>query len=195
VPRVQGFPGRRPVLPQPRKQAPPWSLAVHARARPPLALNTPSTPRARILRRESICFPQAHLQAGDDSILGVRRAGRYAPPWKSTDLTRLPPQAGPASAGWLRSMRPARANTDSSALTRRPALPSRHPIPGRYYDLCWTSARSPRTFAVRARRRGADTTAPTDTPGRSPRIRTTNFPLRPPRLPDDPVDGDGALPS
>ena len=28
-------------------------------------------------------------------------------------------------------------------------------------------------------------------PGRSPRIRTTNFPLRPPRLPDDPVDGDG----
>jgi hypothetical protein len=28
-------------------------------------------------------------------------------------------------------------------------------------------------------------------PGRPPRIRTTNFPLRPPRLPDDPVDGDG----
>src|SRR5262249_4051291 len=28
-------------------------------------------------------------------------------------------------------------------------------------------------------------------PGRSPRIRTINFPLRPPRLRDDPVDGDG----
>jgi len=44
-------------------------------------------------------------------------------------------------------------------------------------------------LAVRAV--GAATPQHNRHPGRPPRIRTTNFPLRPPRLRDDPVDGDG----
>ena len=101
---------------------------------------------------------------------------------------RLLPAAGPQYAGWLRSMRPAQANrllrlTPTFGPSRlmsvpppvlRPLLTSAWPAPT---SRCGPSARRQRQHNRH--------------PGRPPRIRTINFSLRPPRLPDDPVDGDG----
>ena len=73
-------------------------------------------------------------------------------------------------------------------LTRRSALPG--PIRSRpVLRPLLASARSPRTSRCgpSARRQRQHNRHP----GRSPRIRTTNFPLRPPRLRCDLVDGDG----
>ena len=102
--RVQGLPDLRPVLAQPRDKLF-RGHAVHTR-RAPVGPDTPQRP-AQILRREQP-LPQRNLQAGDDSILGARRpaatlscgAQRNSP---------SPPGSWPASAGWLRSPRPARA--------------------------------------------------------------------------------------
>jgi hypothetical protein len=55
-----------------------------------------------------------------------------------------------------------------------------------------TSAQSTRHLAMRAV--GAAQRQHNRHPGRPPRIRTINFPLRPPRLRCDPVDGDGLRP-
>ena len=97
-------------------------------------------------------------------------------------------RSGPASAGWLRSMRPARATPiPPSHLTFGPSRLMSVPPP--VLRPLLTSARSARTLRSRpsARRQRQHNRHP----GRSPRIRTTNFPLRPPRLRDDPVGGDG----
>jgi hypothetical protein len=105
--RVQGLAGRCPVLAQPRDKL----LRGHA-VRTKGAAVGPDTPRrpAQILRREHL-LPQRDLQAGDDSLPGARRpaatlscaARRNSP---------SPPGSRPASAGWLRSPRPARATPD-----------------------------------------------------------------------------------
>ena len=117
--RVQGLADRRPVLPQPRDKLL-RGHAVHTR-RAAVGPDTPQRP-AQILRREQP-LPQAHLQAGDDSILGARRpaatlscgAQRNSP---------SPPGSWPASAGWLRSPRPARATPiPPSHLTFGPSRP------------------------------------------------------------------------
>ena len=117
--RVQGLADRRPVLPQPRNKLL-RGHAVHTR-RAAIGPDTPQRP-AQILRREHP-LPHAHLQAGDDSILGVRRpaatlscgAQRNSP---------SPPGSWPASAGWLRSPRPARATPiPPSHLTFGPSRP------------------------------------------------------------------------
>ncbi len=128
--RVQGLPDCRPVLAQPRAKLP-RGHAIHT-GRTPIGLHTLQRP-AQILRREQP-LPQGHLQAGDDSILGARLpaatlscgAQRNSP---------SPPGNWPASAGWLRSTRPARAAPiPPSHSTFGPSRPISDP--GRYYDLC-----------------------------------------------------------
>ncbi len=181
--RVQSLAGRRPVLAQPRDKLL-RGHAVHTR-RAAVGPDTPQRP-AQILRREQP-LPQAHLQAGDDSLLGARRpaatlscgAQRNSP---------SPPGSWPASAGWLRSPRPARATPiPPSHLTFGPSRPITRSLAGTTTsaDFCPVSPH----LTVRAA--GAATPQHNRHPGRSPRIRTINFPLRPPRLRDDPVDGDG----
>jgi hypothetical protein len=117
--RVQGLADLRPVLAQPRNKLL-RGHAVHTR-RARIGPDTPQRP-AQILRREQP-LPQAHLQTGDDSIPGARRpaatlscgAQRNSP---------SPPGSWPASAGWLRSPRPARATPiPPSHLTFGPSRP------------------------------------------------------------------------
>jgi hypothetical protein len=170
------------VLPQPRDKLL-RGHAVHT-GRAPVSPDTPHRP-AQILRREHL-LPQAHLQARDDSIPGTRRpaatlscgAQRNSP---------SPPGSWPASAGWLRSTRPARAPPiPPPHSTSGPFRP--HPTPAGTTTSAGLCPVSPH-LTVRAA--GAATPQHTRHPGRFPRIRTTNVPLRPPRLRDDPVDGDG----
>ena len=180
--RVQGFPGRRPVLPQPRNKLL-RGHAVHT-GRAAVGPDTPQRP-AQILRREHL-LPQAHLQAGDDSILGMRGP--------AATLRHGSQRTSPSSSAAGPRPRDGCDQCDQHEqhrflrLTRRSALPSRHPIPAgttTSADFCPVSPH----LAVRAV--GAATPQHNRHPGRPPRIRTTNFPLRPPRLRDDPVDGDG----
>jgi hypothetical protein len=170
------------VLPQPRHKLL-RGHAVHT-GRAPVSPDTPHRP-AQILRREHL-LPQAHPQARDDSIPGTRRpaatlscgAHRNSP---------SPPGSWPASAGWLRSTRPARAPPiPPPHSTSGPFRP--HPTPAGTTTSAGLCPVSPH-LTVRAA--GAATPQHTRHPGRFPRIRTTNVPLRPPRLRDDPVDGDG----
>jgi len=102
--RVQGFPDGRPVLPQPRHKLL-RGHAVHTR-RARISPDTPQRP-AQILRREHL-LPQRDLQAGDDSILGARRPAATLSCGTQRN-SPSPPGNWPASAGWLRSPRPARA--------------------------------------------------------------------------------------
>ena len=99
-----------------------------------------------------------------------------------------PPGSWPASRGWLRSLRPARATPiPPPHSTFGPSRPLTRSLAGTTTsaDFCPVSPH------VTMRAAGAATPQHNQHPGRSPRIRTINFPLRPPRLRDDPVDGDG----
>jgi hypothetical protein len=181
--RVQGRPDRHPVLPQPRNKLL-RGHAVHT-GRAPVSPDTPQRP-AQILRREHL-LPQRDLRPGITA--SPECAGR---PLRSTaelnGTHRLLPAAGPRTAGWLRSMRPARATP----------IPPLHPgvrsFPADVRSPAGTTTSAdfcPVSPRLTARAVGAATPQHNRHPGRSPRIRTTNFPLRPPRLRDDPVDGDG----
>jgi hypothetical protein len=80
------------------------------------------------------------------------------------------------------------STTDSSAILDVRSFPATTAIPAgttTSADFCPVNAH----LAMRAV--GAAPPQHNRHPGRPPRIRTTNFPLRPPRLRDDPVDGDG----
>jgi hypothetical protein len=97
---------------------------------------------------------------------------------------RLLPAAGPRNAGWLRSLRPARATPtppphSTLGPSRLMSVPSPvlRPLPGQ----------PPPHDANRWR--GATTAQPA--PGQISPDKNDQFPLRPPRLRDDPVDGDG----
>ena len=154
-------PGPRPSAPAATAPVPPWSCRPHRARR--ISPDTPQRP-AQILRREHL-LPQAHLQAGDDSILGARRpaatlscgAQRNSP---------SPPGSWPASAGWLRSLRPARATP----------TPPPHPVfgPSRLMSVpspvlrpLLTSARSAPTLRCGplARRNDSTTSTRPDLPG------------------------------
>jgi hypothetical protein len=117
--RVQGLADGRPVLAQPRDQLL-RGRAVRARR----AAAGPDTPRrpAQILRREQP-LPQRNLQAGDDSIPGARRPAATLSCGTQRN-SPSPPGSRPASAGWLRSPRPARATPiPPSHLTSGPSRP------------------------------------------------------------------------
>src|SRR6516225_648921 len=80
------------------------------------------------------------------------------------------------------------SNTDSSVSPDVRPFPAPHLIPAgtrTSADFCLVSSR------LTAAAVGAATSQHNRHPGRPPRIRTTTFPLRPPRLPDDPLDGGG----
>jgi hypothetical protein len=180
--RVQSLPDRRPVQPQPRAKLP-RGHAIHT-GRTPIGLHTPQRP-AQILPREHP-LPQGHLQAGDDSLPGVRRPAATLR-WGAQRTSPPAPQRARVR-GMAAITATSTSNTDSSVsldVRSFPATIRSRPV----LRPLLTSARSARTFrcgppARRQRRRNRH-------PGRPPRIRTTNFPLRPPRLRDDPVDGDG----
>jgi hypothetical protein len=119
-------------------------------------------------------------------------SGRAGRPLRSAAVLngthRLLPATGPHNAGWLRSPRPARATPiPPPHLTFGPSRPITRSPGGTTTsaDFCPVSP----YLAVQAV--GAATPQHNRHPGRSPRIRTTNFPLRPPRLRDDPVGDDG----
>ena len=117
--RVQRLADLCPVLAQPRHKL----LRGHAvrtrRAR--VGPDTPQRP-AQILRREHP-LPQGNLQAGDDSILGARRPAATLSCGTQRN-SPSPPGNWPASAGWLRSPRPARATPiPPSHLTFGPSRP------------------------------------------------------------------------
>jgi hypothetical protein len=80
------------------------------------------------------------------------------------------------------------SNTDSSV------SPDVRPFPAPYLIPAGTTTSAdfcPVHPHLTARAVGAATRQHNRHPGRSPRIRTTTFPLRPPRLRDDPVGDDG----
>src|SRR5262249_3164384 len=102
--RVQALASPRPVLTQPRNKRP-RGHAVHT-SRSRTGPDTPQRP-AQILRREHP-LPQAFLQARDDGILDVRRPAATLS-CGAQQNSPSPSRRWPASAGWLRSPRPARA--------------------------------------------------------------------------------------
>ena len=140
---------------------------------PPLAL-TRLNARPRF-SGESICSHKRDLQAGDDSILGARRpaatlscgAQRNSP---------SPPGSWPASAGWLRSPRPARATPiPPSHLTFGPSRPP-YLIPAgttTSADFCPVSPH----LAIRAV--GAATPTAQPTPGQISPDKNDQFPPTP----------------
>jgi hypothetical protein len=80
------------------------------------------------------------------------------------------------------------STTDSSAILDVRSFPARYSTPAgttTSADFCPVNPH----LAMQAV--GAATPQHNRHPGRPPRIRTTNVPLRPPRLRNDPVDGDG----
>ena len=94
--------------------------AVHTR-RAAVGPDTPQRP-AQILRREQP-LPQRDLQAGDDSLLAARRPAATLSCGNQRN-SPSPPGSWPASAGWLRSPRPARATPiPPSHLTFGPSRP------------------------------------------------------------------------
>ena len=127
--RVQGLADRRPVFAQPRDKLL-RGHAVHT-GRAAVGPDTPQRP-AQILRREHL-LPHAHLQAGDDSILGVRRPAATLRHGAQRDLPPAPQRARVSGMAAINAT--STSNTDSSvSLDVRP-FPA-HPDPGRYYDLC-----------------------------------------------------------
>src|SRR5258706_6151607 len=118
-------------------------------------------------------------------------SGRAGRPLRSAAVLngthRLPTQLARAH-GMAAITATGTSNTDSSAsldVQSFPATTRSRPV----LRPLLTSARSARASRCgpSARRQRQHNRHP----GRHPRIRTTNFPLRPPRLRDDPVDGDG----
>ena len=167
------------------------------------AISRKSRPKSRI----GLLWREQMITQRPRSLTATRRAHRFKirkPPRRQPGqvnrqaenaaqigVMRRPharPGRWPASAGWLRSLRPARAApAPPSHLTSGPSRPLSDPRP--VLRPLLTSARSAPTSrcgppARRQLHRNRH-------PGRPPRIRTTTFPLRPPRLRDDPADGDG----
>lgn len=98
------------------------------------------------------------------------------------------PGSGPAHGGMAAINATGTSNTGSSASLDVRSFPDNVRSPAgttTSADFCPVSPTSRRGPSARRQRQH------NRHPGRSPRIRTTNFPLRRPRLRDDPVDGDG----
>jgi hypothetical protein len=172
----------RPALAQPRGKLSSVVMPSTPGA-PPFAL-TRLNARPRFCG-ESSCSHSEPSRPGMTASSG--RAGRPLRSAAVLNGTHRLHHSGPASAGWLRSPRPARAPR-FLRLTRRSVLPGPSLIPAgttTSADFCPASPH----LAMRAA--GAATPQHNQHSGRPPRIRTTNFPLRPPRLRDDLVDGDG----
>ena len=114
-------------------------------------------------------------------------AGRYAQLRDSTELTVSSRQLARVR-GMAAITATSTSSTDSSvSLDVRP-FPASYLIPAgttTSADFC------PVRPHLTMRAAGAATTQHNRHPGRPPRTRTTNSPLRPPRIRDDPVDGDG----
>ncbi len=180
--RVQRLADLRPVLAQPRHKLLRGHAVHTGRAR--IGPDTPQRP-AQILRREQL-LPQGNLQAGDDSLLGARRPAATLRRGAQRTSPSAPQRA--RVRGMAAITATSTSNTDSSASLDVRSFPAPYLIPAgttTSADFCPVSPH----LAVRAA--GAATPQHNQHPGRPPRIRTTNFPLRPPRLRDDPVDGDG----
>ncbi len=156
-------------------------------------LSTPGAPRLALTRLnarprfsgESICSHKLTSRPGmTASSECADRPLRSAAVLNRTH--RLLPAAGPRPRDGCDQRH--RHEQHRLRLTRRPVLPG--PIRSRpVLRPLLTSARSarPSRSGPSARRQRQHNRHP----GRPPRIRTINFPLRPPRLRDDPVDGDG----
>ena len=148
---------------------------------------SPDTPQrpAQILRREHQ-LPQRDLQAGDDSILRARRPAATLS-CGAQRTSPSPPATGPHPRDGC-DHRDQHEQHRFLRLTRRSVLPGPSLIPAgttTSADFCPVSPH----LAMRAV--GAATRQHNRHPDRPPRIRTINFPLRPPRLRDDPVGDDG----
>jgi hypothetical protein len=157
--------------------------------------STPGAPRLALTRLN------ARLRFSGDSICSHNEASKpgmaassecadrpLRSPAVLNGTHRLLPTAGPRDAGWLRSLRPPRATpTPLPHSTFGPSRPRPDPRP--VLRPLLISARSAPTLRCRA----VCAAQPQHNrhPSRPPRIRTINVPLRPPRLRDDPVDGDG----
>ena len=168
--RVQGLADLRPVPGQPRNKLL-RGHAVHP-GRTPVGPDTPQRP-AQILRREQP-LPQRDLQAGDDSLLGVRRPAATLS-CGAQRTSPSPPRSWPASAGWLRSTRPARATPiPPPHSTFGPSRP--HPIPAgttTSADFCPVSPH----LTIRAV--GAATTTAQPTPRQISPDKNDQFPPTP----------------
>jgi hypothetical protein len=158
----------------------------------------PSTPGAPLL---ALTCPSARPRFSRESSRShneTSRPGRTASPecadrpLRSTAVlngtSTSPPGSRPACAGCLRLLRSARA---APTPPPHPAFgPSRlMSVPPPVLRPLLTSARSTPTSRCEPSARRHHST--NRHPGRSPRTRTINFPLRPPRLRCDPVDSDG----
>ena len=136
---------------------------------------------------EEHLLPQRDLQAGDDSILGARLSAATPPPGCSGE-PRLHSRLWARVRGMAAITATSTSNTDSSVSPDVRPFPAPYLIPAgttTSADFCPVSPH----LAMRAA--GAATRQHNRHPGRPPRIRTTTFPLRPPRLRDDPVGDDG----
>ncbi len=157
--------------------------AVHTRSSP-IGLNTPQRP-AQILRREQP-LPQRVLQARDHGLLGVRRPA--ATLHCGTQRNSPSPPAAARTRGMAAITATGTSNTGSSVSLDVRSFPADVRSPAgttTSADFCPVSPH------LTMRAVGAATPQHNRHPGRSPRIRTITFPLRPPRLRGDPVDGDG----
>jgi hypothetical protein len=170
------------VLVQPRAKLPRDHAICTRRA--PVNLHTPQRP-AQIPRREQL-LPQRNLQAGKDSLPRPRRLAitlRHG----SQRNSPSPSAAGPRTRDSC-DQRDRHEQPGSSASPDVRSFPADVRSPAgttTSADFCPVSPH----LTVRAV--GAATRQHNRHPGRPPRIRTTTFPLRPPRLRNDPVGGDG----
>ena len=116
-----------------------------------------------------------------------RAAGRYAQLRDSTELTVSSRQLARVR-GMAAITATSTSNTDSSV------SPDVRPFPAPYLIPAGTTTSAdfcPVNPHLTMRAAGAATPQHNQHPGRPPRIRTTTFPLRPPRLRDNPVGDDG----
>src|SRR4029077_2962844 len=119
--------------------------------------------------------PTSSPPGRDDSILGARRPAATLRRGAQRD-SPSPPGNWPASAGWLRSPRPARATpVPPSHSTFGPSRPSSDPWP--VLRPLLTSARSNPHLAMRAV--GAATTTAQPTPGQISPDKNDQFPPTP----------------
>src|ERR1022692_401047 len=144
--------------------------------------DTPQRP-AQILRREHL-LPQRDLQAGNDSIPGVRRPAATLSCGAQRD-SPSPPGSWPAYAGWLRLLRPARAAPippphpafgPSRPVTRSPAGTTTSA------DFCPVSARLTAGPLARRQTEQAHPDRPAFYAVRVPRCRVLPRASFPPRL-------------
>jgi hypothetical protein len=180
--RVQGLADLRPVLAQP----PAKLIRGHAARtrRAPAGLHPPQRP-AQIAPREQP-LPHGHLQAGKDSLPGPGRLAATLRRGAQRD-SPSPLPAGPRTRG----------GCDHHGQHEQPgssASPDVRSFPADARSPAGTTTSAdfcPVRPHLAMRAVGAATRQHTRHPGRPPRITTTTFPQRPPRLPDDPVGDDG----